>query len=661
MEFKESLEKNFFVIDSNNLDNIDTRLYGYAIHLNQIFFGEDLNNISVDGTGAYVYVSVIDDEINIYQDINGCFGIYIFNKDGYFAISNSFIKLVNYLKDNYELTLNYEYSISFLSSDVCSYDIDETLVNEINILPREYYININKNQNKLFYKKINYAENSIPLNSFEGITILDEWYNKWRNVLHNIFIESNNISFDLSGGFDSRGIMPILFSSDIDLTQVNINSIVSDVENYSIAKKIAEDFDVKLNNQLNVEYGYLKDMESYFMPSVYTKWGSIKLLYANSKIPKTTIYKFTGYGGECIRGYPPYGTLKGHKNFISHNAKKYSNEYGIVMEKNVDKNFDKLDKIYAPTNHDNLVPIAYKETRARYLYGKTIVEKFCTNHIYLSPYFDPLLYKLKFENENCNDKNLIIATIYDRYCPQLLNYPISGNRKIDESTIKFAKLINKKYPFSKNKISNDRGKFFKKSIFAEDIFLYEKDNISFSSIQEFLHSIFATQSFKNTFKKYFSENIYKKALLDLEEENSNFVSIRNVFSVLAVVNVIMDIEYSNNAANPFNLLKKFSDFKTYVDYGSDLQIGNLKFIIPDEFWINDVNSITNGKIYLYFKVYDETTNNLKNVVNEYIDYIKKENGFFEFDMVNINNVCVYKVKNINSHTIRYWFEQNNII
>ena len=55
---KFSIEDNFFLIDSNNLDTIQTKLYGYSIfeHSNNTDY---LNNkLNLNGLGAYIYMKM---------------------------------------------------------------------------------------------------------------------------------------------------------------------------------------------------------------------------------------------------------------------------------------------------------------------------------------------------------------------------------------------------------------------------------------------------------------------------------------------------------------------------------------------------------------------------------------------------------------------------
>lgn len=123
---------NFFIIDSNNLKLVNSKLHGFAIHNNKIIQNESYDDHTIfDGNGTYIQVIKSGDDISIYQDFNGSFGIYIFEKDDYFSISNSFIKLVEYIKCSHKIILNEDYAKYFISVDLCSLSYSETLVNEI--------------------------------------------------------------------------------------------------------------------------------------------------------------------------------------------------------------------------------------------------------------------------------------------------------------------------------------------------------------------------------------------------------------------------------------------------------------------------------------------------------------------------------------------------
>lgn len=188
----------FFIIDSFNLNNVNQKLYGYAIQDKEIV-DETINANELNGTGAYIFIHSDNEEIKILQDFNGSYGLYFYKNEDYFAISNSFLKLVEYLKKNHTITFNKEYADTFLFSDLCSFAYDATLINEIEVLPRNYKVIINKNNKSINFEEIDYQEHTIELNSEEGINTLDKWFYKWTNIIRSIKDKTNNLTMDLSG------------------------------------------------------------------------------------------------------------------------------------------------------------------------------------------------------------------------------------------------------------------------------------------------------------------------------------------------------------------------------------------------------------------------------------------------------------------------------
>ena len=183
-EFDRNFKEEFFVIDSNNLYKVKTRLYGYMICENEIIQNENLKkDIEISSDGLYILIQNQNNLIRIFQDYNGSMGLYYYRNDNYFAISNSFLKLVEYLKNIKKITLNKDYANSFMASGFCSMVYKETLINEIEAIPRNYIININKDNKEVTFEKIDYEEKTIPINSIEGLKTLDKWFYKWIEII----------------------------------------------------------------------------------------------------------------------------------------------------------------------------------------------------------------------------------------------------------------------------------------------------------------------------------------------------------------------------------------------------------------------------------------------------------------------------------------------
>ena len=272
------VEKEFFLIDSNNLAEVKTKLYGYTIQATGIYENNDLTPevvANLDGRGCYVYVEARDGKITIKQDLNGCWGIYLFRHENYFALSNSFFRLLDHIKFKYPLTVNRDYVNYIVSVNLCSLTCSETAVNEIQLVGRNAILHIDTEENSLETEWIDYAEWSIPLDSKKGIDILDNWIKFWVDVLRGIAKNTKFIQADLSGGFDSRiSLVPIL-NSGIDLNKVRVNSVKGTVhtfeEDYSIASQIAEHYGFRLNSPLPARQVFNKSLQDIFNINLYTK------------------------------------------------------------------------------------------------------------------------------------------------------------------------------------------------------------------------------------------------------------------------------------------------------------------------------------------------------------------------------------------------------
>ena len=83
-----NIDKEFFFIDSNNLDSVKTRFYGYSIQDTGIYEEDNLDEQAIaglDGCGCYIYVKADNNEITIQQDFNGAYGMYLYRWGGVFC------------------------------------------------------------------------------------------------------------------------------------------------------------------------------------------------------------------------------------------------------------------------------------------------------------------------------------------------------------------------------------------------------------------------------------------------------------------------------------------------------------------------------------------------------------------------------------------------
>jgi hypothetical protein len=250
------IKNNFLVIDSNNLEKIQSIMYGFSISkkglLTNNYYKKICHYEEPSPQGIYIMIRKIGEEIKINQDFCGSFGIYVYeNKStGFFALSNSFLLLEEFLIGKQNFTLNKEFSDNLIISDLCTPSIYETMVNEIMLIPPNSFIVLSTKKKTFKIHYIDYKENSVPFESQEGLNIIDKWVDKWGYIFRSLKIQTNNIMLDLSGGFDTRTVLSILLNSGIDINEILINSINDTLhcheEDFIIARNISKKFGFKL-------------------------------------------------------------------------------------------------------------------------------------------------------------------------------------------------------------------------------------------------------------------------------------------------------------------------------------------------------------------------------------------------------------------------------
>lgn len=680
------IKEKFFVLDSNNYKDFKTKLYGY-------YFDEQGNLITQfnfekfdeNAHGAYVFIENNNNKITIKQDFNGSYGLYLFQKDNYFAVSNSFLYLVEYLKSKFELTYNYDYANTFIVCGLCSEVYEKTFINEITALSRDTEIHIYDNIIQLL--NIDYKEYSISIDSKEGIDTLDKWFFKYTSIIRNIKAKSNLLSCDLSGGFDTRCCFALFIAANINLDEIRVNSSTDGLhchhEDLKIATDIANYFNFQLNKQPKLPTSHkfypFKDIQTVIDLSFYTKLGFHKEMYFKTGIRNTIQYHFSGSGGECIRGYPYKSTVSYHTNIIN-NATLYGSNFIKSAYKLLENNCNIIKKRFnILTDYD--IPIyTYNDTRCLNHYGKANTENSLCNFFSFTPLIDKNLRKIDILN--CDDKKFLITVLLDRYCPALLNFEIEGGRTFDSKTIEYAKKINAKFPFTNpytTKISLDKTKEDNTILelsSAEKNAIDEKSKISAADCNNYLKDIFLSDGFKNIFEAHFSKQTYSHILSTL---NRNFFPLRHAYSAIAAIKFLLDVRQSKVNKKVNSSLDNFQELMNIPNkFDSELDLSEFN----DNFKCRiDIKNIGNenceveivGISGVTYPEWFKNKNGVGAVVSTYIgnknlEIICKGNGWLYIwlrgiDKRNNENkripmyVCADELK-INEHTI---FNESKIV
>ena len=563
------ITENFFIIESNDLENVKSHLYGFIISKKGILTDNYFKQLGFykepEPQGVYIMVRNIGKEIILNQDFYGSFGIYLYeNKDtGYFALSNSFLLLETYLIGKQNISFNKDFSDNFIISELCTPSIHETLINEIIKLQSNIFIIINIEKKIIKIHYIDYKENTISLDSIEGLKIIDKWVDKWGYILRSIKKKTDNIYSDLSGGFDTRIILSILLNSQIDLNDIYIKSSTDNVhghdEDYKIAKNISIRYGFKLNN-FNLDNNCINwTAKDSISSSLYTKLGIHKEFYLKNCFYKSPRFGFTGAGGEIIRGSPGYPInkykkkissaykIKGHEQELFESSMRICNRSVILLKKKKKYN-----------NDYEISSDLYTQGRARNHFGKLALEGFLANIYSLQPLMDPEIKTIRY-NINSNLPHDLIAYIYIRFSNDLIKFPFQGERTLNPKSVKKAQILNERIlPYKK------------KTDYNKDFYI-DNNRISpvhnsknYANANNLFKKVFNSSKFTQLIRQIYDKNIYNWA--KGYSEISNYYPLRHGYGLLAIAItkefLVLNKKYWKKSIKPNNLKKE----KTILNY-----------------------------------------------------------------------------------------------
>ena len=526
-------------------------MYGFSISkkgiLTDNYYEQKGEYEKPEPQGVYVMIRKIGNEIIINQDFHGSFGLYIYQNLDYFALSNSFLLLEEHLIGKQNISFNKDFADYLIISGLCSLSIDETIIKEIKQIPTNAYlvININKKIFKIHY--IDYKENTIPLESSKGLKIIDEWIDKWGYIFRSLKKKTDNISFDLSGGFDTRVLLSILLNSGVDLNEIYIHSFNDKKHDHNIDFKIASDisskFGFKLNN-FNLDINSVKwGIKNTLYNTLYSKLGFHKEFYLKNQFYIKPRFTFAGSCGEDLRGFPGYPIEKyiekqsspkvlGHKDDFYNSSKRLIKRSVYLL---------KSKKVYK--NDYEISNSLYSKVTGKNHFGKLALESFIANIYTLQPLMDPDIKKIKYDISS-NKSHDLIAYIYVRFANDLINFPFQGNRSIDLNSIKKAKRLNKK--LTTYKIKKDYNANFYIDQKRACPVPPSKEN---GTAIKFLENLFESPRYISIINKIYDNNVYIWA--NYFRKNYNYFPLKQHYALLAVVVTINNLSSNKSSVEKF--------------------------------------------------------------------------------------------------------------
>ena len=531
--------ENYWLINTKDLSKVKNTFIGYTITDDGNIILNEIPD-KVDGTGAYTFIKVLEDKIEIYQDFLGIQGIYHYKNSDFSIFSNGYDILVDYLiKSNLKLTFNRDFAAQYIFSNEEPININDTLIKEISRLAKNIKIEIDLKGN-IEFKKINYIINTIKLDTKEAIDILDTWYNKWCKVFRNLAKYHSPFLLDLSGGFDSRMLFGIFLNSNINKNNIiikrNVPKKISYSKNYDdweISQEIIDKYDY--NDRSNNKYCQTvksdKNDLSIMKDLTNIVFGNSKICNYDTPTYDKPIFHIVGVYGDRTH----LGDFTEVERYLDHKKKKYEKDMKkndlIILQKMIDINSNIIINQYKEANAELFLGDFSFDYIQRFLGGK-MTKNIFNNDINISPFADPLFHKIKIYVDGTKNYFGMASLIFIRYFEHLINFRFQTDaepRIINEEEKLFAKNMCEKYPFQKINYEeiqdNSNNKIFiKKS--------YDK-----VKIREYLKEVLMKG--KDKFIKIFNEDYFELAINDLQKENIKMQNyLTPIVSICHILNKI---------------------------------------------------------------------------------------------------------------------------
>ncbi len=592
---------NFFLITSENVDCVTSSyLYGYCITENNIYRNQaifDRGGVNaIDAVGAWILIEKKEDQIVMTQDLNGCYLIYYYINEDYWAVSNDFWLICEEVSKKYPLTLNEQFAMHYINTPMSAVTTVHTLLNEIRIVPLFTNILIKDGQMTLQEDVSIMKLGTVSLDSEAGMEIIDQWIMKWGGIIQSAYQAGIPIQFDLSGGFDSRVSFALGVDAGIEFNQehIMVKSYIAQnagaashySDDYTIAKKIADKIGFELNKEIKGRDAVRLSAQDSYDVYDHAFSGVHPEPYFHPSRNRNPKFIVKGLFGETVR--MNLRSLNHNSKSVRKNKKFDSFTFLELIEsyESACEGLDKEDK-----NYEHKTLQKYKmQTQGRTHEGLVSVENAFVNEYTLDPLSDINLLKVNPVIENSNvDTNIIFAVILFRCCPGLAEIPFTNGKRFSEETLKKAKYLHTTYP-RKSRVTmpylNLDYTVLKTAGLFEEVKKGEDTNAK-SVLLDFFYNQEYQKLFENKYGKY--GILLRKEAEKAYMENKKYMPLKDIVRIVSVSRAL----YYEHVSSPYNndlvayhleikRMKKiaamYPDIDIYAKYLDELEeIRNLEY------------------------------------------------------------------------------------
>ncbi len=552
-DWKGGRKERCFLIDSESLDTVESALYGYMVTDDGRLYLDELPDDPdrISDTGIFSLVLKNGSHITVRQDFMGSFGLYLWQDNDRFLISNSFYRLAERLKG--KLTVNRMASKALLYALNTPFLWQETLAREIRKLDALCELEIDAaGRLTVHEKQFPYFMKTVgdDAGDFE---LLDRWYLKWVRVFREAVSMRRPLTADLSGGLDTRVMLSMLINSGIDLSSIAFHThsgvnYSKDTADLRIAREIAGDLGIELNRKDLFRFynaGKFRPEDSYQAARIHTFGESITVKY-NYVEYEEPVFTLKGLGSSVKGGiwkdadhavFDKY--RRGYLSRVIPQERLAEIDAGLSGPGCTEGDPELLRYYYSqsrlmlkdyPHTDDRAGSVIYQKLEMERMDMHKAIDWMSFNEIALSPFIDPMIVQFDNRLKNRSGWFSLEALIIDRYCGRLLDYEIQ-DRTLGEKLREQIKKLNKEYPLT---VQFDFPPAVLKALPVR------KRTVSKKELAEYLCGILESGSFREMIGEYYDPEVCSAVVrnTDLVKINSRPAQVNALFAVYELVKLL---------------------------------------------------------------------------------------------------------------------------
>ena len=248
----------FLFARSDVSSTVESQLFGYGLSNDAIIFGTEgirsylgqIESNELPTEGRFCGIFIEGNSLIIRTDRTGQEMLYLFQKDGDWAVSNSFMLLAANVAKTHQINFNPIIAKAFhlaqgthIGEQLISHN---TMIKEISVVPLTWELKVDRTSGSLSFLKETYLSRyALPKGSTYEDTLLDV-VQRGAGMLAILHEHGIALNTHLSGGYDSRLVLCMMIAGQVT-ENVRITSYEYKSDDFKVAYSICKQLSLPLN------------------------------------------------------------------------------------------------------------------------------------------------------------------------------------------------------------------------------------------------------------------------------------------------------------------------------------------------------------------------------------------------------------------------------